>query len=302
MDSFQTLSTAVLPEDLEREIFEIAACCRPREICKLILVARRVKLWVEPLLYRTIALSRLNDTGAQYPAHSQDTLFPILDSESRPALRAAVRNLMLVWLSASDGAFVLSRCPGIENLWITGGLQAMVSKLLPSVADLPNLKRFHCNLTALFSSAPGGQIDFTHRLFERISHLELLDYYRLAEVERDSERWCTIARLPALTHLAFYTASFVSIALPLLQACPSLLVLVVNVRVENQGTLIDARPDAHDLMRNPRFVVIDRRQTKRTKEWKIGAYTAKDFWTRAEEWVGKRSAGEVDVLEYRVKL
>ncbi|KAJ6593219.1 hypothetical protein B0H19DRAFT_1365351 [Mycena capillaripes] len=294
MDSFQTLSTAVLPEDLEREIFEIAACCRPREIFKLMLVARRVKLWVEPFLYRTIALSLINDTSEQYLVHSQDTLFPILDSESRPALRAAVRNFMFVWLPPADGAFVLSRCPGIENLWISGR-SLTVSELLPLVANLPNLKCFHCNLTLLFSSAPGRQIDFTHQLFERITHLELLNYYaKPADLDRDRDRWAELARLPALTHLAFYNAIFVSMALRLLQTCASLVVLVLKFHGENPGTLVDARPDAQKLAKDSRFVIMDRRSKDPVGDWQVGAYTGRDFWTRAEEWIGKRRAGEVD--------
>ncbi|KAJ6593241.1 hypothetical protein B0H19DRAFT_1089504 [Mycena capillaripes] len=300
MGSFQTPSTVVLPEDLEREIFEIAACCRPREISKLMLVARRVKLWVEPSLYRTIALSRLNDTGAQYPAHSQDTLFPILDSESRPALRAAVRNFLFALLSPDGGAFVLSRCPRIENLYMTG---PQVSELLPSIADLPNLKRFHCNLEMLFSSAPGGHIDFTHRLFERITHLELFDSYVWpADFDRDRHTWAELARLPALTHLAFYGAIFVSVALRLLQTCPSLLILVLKLRPrEDADAVVDDCPDAQELTKDPRFVVRSYRQVVIMRDWQRGAYTGRDFWTRAEEWVGKRRAGEVDVLEYRVE-
>ncbi|KAJ6593240.1 hypothetical protein B0H19DRAFT_1089503 [Mycena capillaripes] len=296
MDLFQTHSTAALPEDLEREIFEIAACFRPRAIPKLMLVARRVKLWVEPFLYRTLVLSRY-DTE-QYPAHSMDTVFPILYS---PPLRAAVRNFLCTWVPPEDGALVLSRCSGIENLWINGE-QMTVSRLLSSIADLPNLKRFHCNLTLLFSSAPGGHIDFMHRLFERITHLELLDYYRPAELERDSERWCTIARLPALTHLAFYTPSFVVIALPLLRTCPNLVVLVLKFGWGSPETLFDARPDAQELVKDLRFVVMECSQEKTTKDWQTGAYTGRDFWTRAEEWIGKRRAGEVDVLEYLVEL
>ncbi|KAJ7887124.1 hypothetical protein B0H14DRAFT_2696630 [Mycena olivaceomarginata] len=43
-----------LPPELECTIFEIAALARPKMIPSLILVAHRVKHWVEPLLYRVI--------------------------------------------------------------------------------------------------------------------------------------------------------------------------------------------------------------------------------------------------------
>ncbi|KAJ6593248.1 hypothetical protein B0H19DRAFT_1365379 [Mycena capillaripes] len=286
IDHFQIPSTVALPEDLEREIFEIAACCRPREISKLMLVARRVKLWIEPLLYRTITLSRANATNEQYPAHSMSKLLPILGSESHSALRAAVRNFLS---SPEDGAFVLSRCSGIENLWIDGPL-AHTPELLPLVAGLPDLTRFHCNITMLFS---WGEIDFTHRLFERITHLELFDFYIEPE-ERD--RWAELARLPALTHLAFYHSIFVFMALRILQTCPSLLILVLKLGLR-EAESVDVRPDAQVLAKDPRFVVMDRRGAW---AWEKGAYTGRDFWTRAEEWVAKRRGGEVDVLAYRV--
>ncbi|KAJ7121829.1 hypothetical protein C8R43DRAFT_1136349 [Mycena crocata] len=50
------LGLPVLPVELEREIFEIAAHSRPRSVPTLVLVASRVKVWVEPFLYRTIFL------------------------------------------------------------------------------------------------------------------------------------------------------------------------------------------------------------------------------------------------------
>ncbi|KAJ6505111.1 hypothetical protein C8R45DRAFT_544408 [Mycena sanguinolenta] len=45
-----------LPPELERRIFEIAALACPVRIPTLMLVARRVKFLVEPLLYRVVFL------------------------------------------------------------------------------------------------------------------------------------------------------------------------------------------------------------------------------------------------------
>ncbi|KAJ7659091.1 hypothetical protein DFH06DRAFT_1130657 [Mycena polygramma] len=44
-----------LPPELERHIFELAALSHPMLIPNMIRVAWRVKLWIEPLLYRTLA-------------------------------------------------------------------------------------------------------------------------------------------------------------------------------------------------------------------------------------------------------
>ncbi|KAF8212858.1 hypothetical protein K438DRAFT_1805181, partial [Mycena galopus ATCC 62051] len=46
-----------LPSELECIIFEIAALLRPQTIPSLMLIAQRVKHWVEPLLYRVLILS-----------------------------------------------------------------------------------------------------------------------------------------------------------------------------------------------------------------------------------------------------
>ncbi|KAJ6482777.1 hypothetical protein C8R45DRAFT_307587 [Mycena sanguinolenta] len=53
MASVDTVSP-LLPPELEQTIFEVIALSWPRSIPRLMLVAWRVKSWVEPLLYRTI--------------------------------------------------------------------------------------------------------------------------------------------------------------------------------------------------------------------------------------------------------
>ncbi|KAJ6564485.1 hypothetical protein B0H19DRAFT_79022 [Mycena capillaripes] len=77
------------PEDLEREIFEISAHSQPVFILTLMLVARRVKIWLEPLLYRTIVLDHPLEG---HPIHSWDTLFPILESKPASFFHHAVRS------------------------------------------------------------------------------------------------------------------------------------------------------------------------------------------------------------------
>ncbi|KAJ7798598.1 hypothetical protein B0H14DRAFT_2906418 [Mycena olivaceomarginata] len=46
-----------LPPELELQIFEIAALSRPKDIPTFMRISRRIKYWVEPLLYRVIVLS-----------------------------------------------------------------------------------------------------------------------------------------------------------------------------------------------------------------------------------------------------
>ncbi|KAJ6564193.1 hypothetical protein B0H19DRAFT_1067783 [Mycena capillaripes] len=93
--------------------------------------------------------------------------------------------------------FVFSRCRNIENLHLTQGPEHD-KDLFSVVKDLP-LKRLHCHLGPFFGTAP--QIDFTHRLFAGITHLQLLD----ARMDLYTETWFNLALIPHLTHISFFT-------------------------------------------------------------------------------------------------
>lgn len=45
-----------LPTELEREIFETAARMRPGSALDLVLVARKVRTWIQPLIYEMVTL------------------------------------------------------------------------------------------------------------------------------------------------------------------------------------------------------------------------------------------------------
>ncbi|KAJ7616164.1 hypothetical protein DFH06DRAFT_1483872 [Mycena polygramma] len=241
------------------------------------LVAWRVKLWVEPLLYRTIVLSRVSNMSKTYPVHSKDTLFPLLASRSDAFLRDSLRNLLFMWIVAgTEGKFVLSRCRGIENLSIGRSPSRFAPGLLSLVDGLP-LRRLHCNLAQLFNSLQ--RIDFTHRLFAQITHLEVFDTPGTV----DPGIWCNIARIPCLTHLSFYDPDFVIIWLALLHACPSLCVLVGVGSLVGFRAALEAK---NELVEDPRVVLVD--CPFPVMDWKIGAYTGHDRWARAEDLVAKR--------------
>ncbi|KAJ7879703.1 hypothetical protein B0H13DRAFT_1571256, partial [Mycena leptocephala] len=50
----------LLPPELERIIFELAAFVNPASMPSLLLVAPRVKIWIEPLLYETLIITPNN--------------------------------------------------------------------------------------------------------------------------------------------------------------------------------------------------------------------------------------------------
>ncbi|KAJ7136387.1 hypothetical protein C8R43DRAFT_1203399 [Mycena crocata] len=300
----------VFPVDLERRIFEISAHIRPSGISTLLLVARRVKAWLEPLLYRTIMLTRYlhpslmhralmvprNGASAPedatrtytpnlvgHPTFGRETLARILKSKSEEFLASSVRHLFLDLVSVKDANSILSICTNVDNLWI---VSTAVPDFLPLIERLP-LKRLHCYVHNLFRSE--DKINFRHRIFTQITHLELLGkFFRGYECP---EIWRGLALVPNLTHLAFEDEAFIPLCPALLQTCKSLRVIVVLMPLDR---LADMQLD--DLARDPRFLVMDCEY--HTRDWRVGAHTGIDYWSRAETFVKQREAGEIDPLEF----
>ncbi|KAF7369467.1 hypothetical protein MVEN_00276400 [Mycena venus] len=289
-------SPPALPPELERAVFETAAYTRPLSIPKFMLVAWRVKIWLEPLLFQTIVVSRrrehdlLADTESlrDHPTFQPHILLPIIQSASFPFPGASVRNLLVPWISNKDAAVILSACRCVENLWInpTGG------ELFHLIEDLP-LKQLYCNVEDIFG--PQRQIDFTHRLFANITHFEVFDGFVFKSVH--PELWTGIALIPHLTHLGFNDEGLVDTWLTLLTSCKSLRVLVVLE--PGLRTLIAGHPDEQILAKDPRFVAMG--CEFETKDWRLGAHTGIDYWSRAEDFIVRRRSGEVDALQYTIE-
>ncbi|KAJ7088092.1 hypothetical protein C8R44DRAFT_892892 [Mycena epipterygia] len=199
MDS---LSTApAFPPELERQIFEIAALLRPVGIPKLMLVAWRVKEWVEPLLYRIIVL--------EWPP--QLSMLPAITSkflssamESRPSFfQPAIRHLMMTRVNTATLESVLSVCTGIDNLWTNYDLTEW--KLLIEPLHLKHLYAY--TLPILRTLTP------FHPFFSQITHLELIDALDARDVEACSELYL----IPQLTHLSFNDDAFLPLCGELLE-------------------------------------------------------------------------------------
>ncbi|KAJ7230843.1 hypothetical protein B0H12DRAFT_1077336 [Mycena haematopus] len=141
------------------------------------------------------------------------------------------------------------------------------------------LRRLYADLQDLFSSV---DIDFTHPLFSRITHLHLK--YHLGWDQW--EKWKGLATIPNLTHLAFLGGKSLSIFQNTLAACPKLQVLIFLHLQEKPGLGLESL--AHDT----RFVCIP--APPFYTDWQIGAHGGDDFWVRAEKFIAQRNRGEVD--------
>ncbi|KAJ7177196.1 hypothetical protein C8R46DRAFT_49292 [Mycena filopes] len=275
----------VFPAELERTLFETAAHMRPVAIPCFMRVAHRVKIWLEPLLYRTLALCEdIKNNPPEYPVFRSDRVLDFIRSKPAKFPGKAVRHLLLQ--TEEDRALLLSSCPFIEDLWINPDLGADV---FPAIEVLP-LKRLYCNLTAIFG--PDRPLDFTNRMFSALTHLEIFDYL-WHDVEPSAFK--SLVLIPNLTHLAFRDPVFKDLWLPLLRECAVLRVLLVlecDVRYDIDGGL------ASEVVADPRFVEMHVGGPMYTTDWIIGAHTGVDYWSRAEERVEQRKAGEVDALHY----
>ncbi|KAJ6550979.1 hypothetical protein DFH09DRAFT_603549 [Mycena vulgaris] len=277
-----------LPHELEREIFEFCALSHPPSIASLMLVAWRVNLWVEPLLYRTLVLSQYgrNQAIQGHPRFHAQTLAHRIESYPDSSFRDSVRNLFTYQMDTDHEALILSACSKIENLWI---ITDAPGHLYPLIRTFP-LKRLHCSLEALFSSI---QPDFTLPLFSHITHLEWIDFPSVA----NPETWSGLALIPNLTHLSFNSPTFIPLWPGLLATCESLRVLVFLWGVRGPK-LVAEHQDGENLARDTRFVVMG--CDAFVKDWQKGAHAGLDYWRRAEDFIAKRRSGEIDVLQYAI--
>ncbi|KAJ7045070.1 hypothetical protein C8F04DRAFT_522885 [Mycena alexandri] len=128
----------VLPAELERVIFEFAAWQDPETVFTLVLVAKRVCIWIEPELYH-IMLSR------------KQRLFRMMQSKPSEFLRQHVHHLTIsANVEHADVVHILSTCTSVHNLAIWNNTVTL-PELIPLIYKLTNLQRLSINLFALFS-------------------------------------------------------------------------------------------------------------------------------------------------------
>ncbi|KAJ6505163.1 hypothetical protein C8R45DRAFT_545381 [Mycena sanguinolenta] len=136
-----------LPPELERRICEIAAVACPIRIPTLMLVARRVRFWVEPLLYRVVFLKD-STTGQllrdlNLPAFTADAL------EQRPPNSFRhVRHLFIdddVVKRPTLKSWLLA-CTGVTNLYAWFNCAPDILPSINSLTDLQYHDRRPCAL------------------------------------------------------------------------------------------------------------------------------------------------------------
>ncbi|KAJ7471063.1 hypothetical protein FB451DRAFT_1252913 [Mycena latifolia] len=290
-----------LPTDLEREILEIAAISQPSSIPTLILVAHRVKAWIEPLLYRVLSISDAGVErfeGTNRPRITHGTCLELIDSRTSSFFHDHVRHLSLTCVygrlaTLKENLFILSKCTGIVNLELSH--VSAHPTLLPVMSTLP-LVRLVAALQLLFG--PSVNIDFGHKLFSRLTHLDIWD-------SCPCPTWPVgLGQLPRLTHLSLSwpVPTTPDIFRGFLAHCPRLEILAVIFRTTVTYSAEDYLPHYRFFEEDPRSVVIIAPEAYFQRDWELGADGGDDHWVIADRFVRKRRLGKINASNFTIYL
>ncbi|KAJ7758373.1 hypothetical protein B0H16DRAFT_651142 [Mycena metata] len=267
-----------LPPDLERSVFE-AAASSPSGMLNLMLVAWRVKVWIEPLLYRVIFLSTKSIIPELdgLPVFTIDVLRGLIAARGPAFFQSVVRHLFLdgaTYLPEDVVPAILEACRHVTNLFARFGH----GPVLTSLDEMEQLQRLTINTRTLFSGEPA--IDFSRALFRNLTHLELLGntYHESSSLE--------FHNIPHLTHIAFNSSVDTGLQ-NRLRADGRLLCIVFLGKHE------DDVDDEWALLDDSRFVCIVQ-DTDYRLDWVRGARAGNDYWAAADEFIANRRAGKID--------
>ncbi|KAF7327408.1 hypothetical protein MKEN_00318600 [Mycena kentingensis (nom. inval.)] len=289
-----------LPFELEHRIFHLAGSLYPVCIPRLVLVAWRVKEWVEPLLYRTFALNADDEALPVLPKISPEILQRILSSKSPEFLRENVHNLFI--RRCRDVDFISTLLCTFSNL---RNLFFLTSEdMFPTGLDFSGqLQHLYSDFWELLSARGYA---FGDVLFTSLTHLELFDGFpdpdQRSQTETD-ELVSGLASLPSLTHLSLDWT--VADHIPTLQAF-----VAASLKNDRIRAVVLVRPQpsprvaacVHDagLDMDVRFVLVV--CPDYTTDWQRGVLYGEDYWTRADELIARRRSGEVDRKVFIVKV
>ncbi|KAJ7662751.1 hypothetical protein DFH06DRAFT_1471509 [Mycena polygramma] len=264
----------VFPVELEREIFETTALMYPKEIPSLLRVARRVLVWVEPLLYRIIHI-------AGNPGMASALLSAM--STKPPQFFRAVRHLDLDSGDLGPGA-------SLRLFWLCNKIVDLIIRpnstnpiLLPILAQM-RVQRLSMYLGLMFR----GSINLQHKLFHSGTHLDIFDRQGVLEALSD------VPKLPALTHLCLHSSIPRDDILKVLSECPRLSILLVQYSIMREDEYYGEAQFPH--VYDARFVIsLD---DKYWEDWVAGAKGFPGVWSAAEAFVARKRKGEIEATRY----
>ncbi|KAJ7052121.1 hypothetical protein C8F01DRAFT_1066552 [Mycena amicta] len=270
-----------LPRELEREIFYTAGLFHPSTIPTLLRVARRVLIWVEPLLYRVLAIGGPSRVAQLNAASTKPPEF----------LARAVRCVVLHADPTYNGGIeTLCLCSGVTAMAIAGRNSAQ--KLLPTIAVMPiqRIAGFLSHLMRLTDASRPEEIA-AHPVLRCLTHLDLFETI-------SGTLMALLPCLPRLTHLAFYYRQPLERMSEqvehILKNCRTLHILAVlcydRSNPTDDSAAQAAMGEVPESLRDPRLVLCP----YDSELWYEGVLDGPNHWTRAEDFVARKRRGEVD--------
>ncbi|KAJ7238065.1 hypothetical protein B0H12DRAFT_101125 [Mycena haematopus] len=274
-------SGPVFPPELEREIFETTALLYPATIPPLLRVARRVLVWIEPLLYRVIP---------SYSVPLNSALEQAMRTKSADFFRHSVRHVFLGSYETNNIQALLRLCPDIVSLaYIPPHGEP---KLLEVLKNFHRIRRWGGCLGDLFDHP--SAIDLSLSVFRNVTHMDMFDNVDMNTAA--TARLCAgLCALPALTHLCINERVEGGILRNLLQGCPCLQVLVDiwTSRIGAAGMVATHRKAGLEDIRYVVAVCCDY-----WSDWDVGACGGTDFWAAADDFVARKRRGEIEEFCY----
>ncbi|KAJ7055773.1 hypothetical protein C8F01DRAFT_1373295 [Mycena amicta] len=311
MQTDESHNSPVLPPELECYIFRLAATSHLRSASVLMRVAKRVKEWVQPLLYQTLVLP--SGGSASIPSFRFEAM---LGWTSPELLRITVKNAMLCG-SEDEVLLFLSKLPVVQNLFIICNNLREANGNQPPVEFLRlPLRRLYCQPTNVIHICKPSVDPLDYECFLHLTHLHFLLWPEELGTNTASwddptggwTSWAFLARLPCLTHFALPSRPSDSDLLPpnvaafILSACRCLSALVVFSYAfrESNGIASLAESDARFVTMLDLTVTTPGRA--RRDDWWNGALCGDDYWARADAHIAKRRSGEIDRTAYKVVI
>ncbi|KAJ7132710.1 hypothetical protein C8R46DRAFT_655822 [Mycena filopes] len=219
----------LFPLDLEREIFETTAELHPEARTTLLRVARRVLVWIEPLLYQVVRVEHWVPEG--------EGVVPALLKKPAQFCRLAVRHLLLD-APGEKSLTVLKLCSSVTDL-------AFGISYHPDPSILPILAEMRLQRLTIEIKALGG--DLTHAAFSSLTHLAIVGHQWAPILEQ-------IPTLTALTHLTVFVDISQDVIHPDLANSPGLrLFMVLFFDDPVRADVYDRAKTLHGC--DPRFVI-----------------------------------------------
>ncbi|KAJ7065609.1 hypothetical protein C8F01DRAFT_1366564 [Mycena amicta] len=265
-----------LPLELEREIFQYTAELYPNAIPRLLCVAHRVLVWIEPIAYHTIKVN----SSRRFLAFLAATKSKSPEFFARHARRILIDESFDGPLEDVCAAPAL--CTKVTRL--AGAGDFLGHLLLPVIIPM-RLERIALSLSDIFPTAGGrdlSAVDLSLPCFQTLTHLDISES---VSDEHDAMVYATkLCALPVLTHLSLTDLVSWEAVQKLLQGCRCLEVFVVQwSESDGRGRQRAGQAPFDDM----RFLVT------KYQPYKEAIGNPPNYWTRAEGFIADKRKGKV---------